>query len=220
MSAVTARSEHARPLDDPEALDEREERPGERRGARALLDERPVDLLSERPGDLEHGLEVRLLLGQREELGHHHVVDRRDEDRLRADLELGRPREVLVADLPACGTEDEIDEDRAVVRLVEPFLRRVLRVQADRREGLERPVGVLFADEEVDVVVRRGPPRAKIASPPPSMKSISASRRAAAACFIVVTSCPRFSRVEEVIADDGYPVRAFPERRRRVHRKA
>src|SRR6188474_2371264 len=101
-SAVAARGEHARPLDDPETLDEGEERPGEGRGARALLDERPVYLLSQRASGLQHGLEVRLLLGQRQELRHHHVVDRGDENRLRPDLELRRAGEMLVDDLAAC----------------------------------------------------------------------------------------------------------------------
>ncbi len=48
---------------------------------RALLDVRPVDLLADRAGDLEDRAVVRLLLGDREQLRHEHVVDRRDEQR-------------------------------------------------------------------------------------------------------------------------------------------
>ena len=102
-SVLVSGGEHARPLDDPEPLGKREERPRERRRARSLLDPGPVDLLAESPRDLEHGPEVRLLLAQREELRHHDVVDRRDEQALRGDLDERGSREVLVVDAPPAG---------------------------------------------------------------------------------------------------------------------
>ena len=78
-----------------------------------------------------------------------------DERALRAHLELGRAREVLVADGAARWVKDEIDEVLVFPRLVEPVLGRPLGAEARRSQNLEGAVGVLFAQEEVDVVIRR-----------------------------------------------------------------
>src|SRR5579862_5587067 len=77
-------------LHDPEPLDEREERPreGRRLGPRAHV--LPVDLLPQRPRVAQELPEVRLLLGDREELRRHHVLEREDVDAKRRHLDHGR----------------------------------------------------------------------------------------------------------------------------------
>ena len=74
---------------------------------------------------------------------------------MRAHLELGGTREVLVSDGSAGRVEDEIDEVVFLPRLVEPVLGRLLDAESRLHEHVERTVGVLFAQEEVDVVIRR-----------------------------------------------------------------
>ena len=104
-----------------------------------LSDVRPVDLLAQRTRDLEDRAVVRLLLRDREELRHEHVVDRGDENRQRADFDLGRAREVRVVDLSAGGPEDQVDEVALVVPgLVQPVLGRALAAEAVLHERLER----------------------------------------------------------------------------------
>src|SRR3954452_13792810 len=62
-------------LDDPERFDEREERLCEGRSLGAGADILPVDLLAERARPFEDAAEVRLLLGQRHQLRHHHILE-------------------------------------------------------------------------------------------------------------------------------------------------
>ena len=137
-AALAVRAAADRLPDDPEPLDEREERGAERSALDLCAQRVPVDLLAERPRDLEHRPEVGLLLGQREKLRGEDVLDRRDRQRLRGDLERRRALEVLVAHGAAGGMEDQVDEDVAVPRLHEPALRRALEAQACRRERLLR----------------------------------------------------------------------------------
>ena len=122
---------------------------------RPLADDVPVDLLPERARELEHAREVGLLLGQREELRRHHVVERSTVIVLRGDLQLLGAREVLVADRPARRAEDQVDQRSLVVGLQQPSLGRPLGLHAGLDERLERALGVLLADEEVDVVLGR-----------------------------------------------------------------
>ena len=74
---------------------------------------------------------------------------------MRAHLELGRTREVLVADGSARRVEDEVDEVVLLPRLVQPVLGWLLGAESCLAEHVERAVGVLFAEEEVDVVIGR-----------------------------------------------------------------
>ena len=65
---------------------------------------------------------------------------------------------MLVPDRAACRAEDQIDEHAAVPCLHEPALRRSLEAQTDVGERPLGPLDVSFAQEEVDVVLRRRPP--------------------------------------------------------------
>ncbi len=148
------------PLDDAETLAEGEERPGERRGVRSPRNVRPVDLLAERAGDLEDRPVVGLLLAQGEELRDEDVVDRRDEQALGVDLEPGGAGEVLVVDLAARRTEDQVDEIVAFPRLEKPVLGWALSPHPLGDQSVEGQVGVAPAEVEIDVVIgRRSPTR-------------------------------------------------------------
>ena len=120
---------------DPQPLDEREERGAEGRVVDLRPHEVPVDLLTERAGDLEHRPVVRLLLAHREKLRREHVVDRRDEERQRRDLHARRAGEVLVGDGAAGRAVDDVDEDLALPRLEKPALGRALGPHARPRRA-------------------------------------------------------------------------------------
>ena len=117
----------------------------ERRVARSARNAVPVHLLPHGTRDLEHRAKVRVLLADREKLGDEHVVDGRDERALRAHLELGGTREMLVSDGSAGRVKDEIDEVVVLPRLVQPVLacgRRPLRVAPrPRASSLPRASG-------------------------------------------------------------------------------
>jgi hypothetical protein len=140
-----------------EPLGEDEERARERRALRPVRHALPVHLLAHGPRDLEDRAEVGLLLVDGEEFRDEDVVDGRDERAVGADLELGGSREVLVADRAVRGMEDEFDEIVPVPCLVEPVLRGALGTEPFLRQHFEGAVGVLLAEEEVDVVVGRWP---------------------------------------------------------------
>src|SRR5436190_7911776 len=142
-----------RRLDDPELLDEREERLRVRRVLRSLAHLAPVDLLSQRPRDLHTRLVVERHLVEREQLHHDQVLGRLHEHRDRVDLELVRPLEVLVLNVPGRRGEDEVDEDVTVPSLVEPTLRWLLGTEARLLENGERVICVLLPEHEVDVVL-------------------------------------------------------------------
>src|SRR6185437_7267968 len=61
----------------------------------------------------------------------------------------------LVGDRALDRRVDHVDEAVAVVRLDQPAFRGYLGPEADRLQRAQRPLGVLFLDEEVDVVVDR-----------------------------------------------------------------
>ena len=103
------------------------------------------------------GRKSGILLAHREQLRGEHVVERGHEQRLGRHLERGGPLEVRVADRPAGRVEDQVDEDVAVPGLQQPSLRRPLGPHARGLERFQRPLGVAFAEEEVDVVVGRWP---------------------------------------------------------------
>ena len=70
------------------------------------------------------------------------------------DLEHRCSLDRLVGDRPAGRREDEVDERAVVVpRLVQPALGRALGAEAGLLHRLERRVGVLRLDHEVDVVL-------------------------------------------------------------------
>ena len=75
-------------LGDPEVDDEVEEGAGERTVLGAAPHVAPVDLLTERPRDLERTTEVEMVLGQRQQLADEQVVDRHHQHphRLHAQL--------------------------------------------------------------------------------------------------------------------------------------
>jgi hypothetical protein len=58
----------------------------------------------------------------------------------------------IVVHLDALGVVDDVDEHVAVPCLVEPLLRWVLRAHAGADQRLERALGVLRLDHEVEVV--------------------------------------------------------------------
>src|SRR5919206_841759 len=138
---------------DAELLDEREEGRREGRVGCPLPHLLPVDLLAQGARDLKAAAEVRLLLGEREELRDHDVLERRDRHRQREHLERLRAVEQLVVDGPARRVEDQVDEHVAVVSLQEPVLERPLRPEPGLAESLQRALRVLRLDEQVDVVL-------------------------------------------------------------------
>src|SRR5712691_2602536 len=132
-----------RPRRHAELLDERQECLRHRRRARLVAHPLPVDLLAQRAGDLEHVGEVGLLLLQREQLASEHVLGAQDAHPHRRDLELVSALELMVGDLAARRPEDQVDQDVAVPRLEQPFLRGPLRAHARVGERLLRPLGIL-----------------------------------------------------------------------------
>ena len=204
-------------LDDSELLDQGEERASERRGAGARANELPIELLPQRSSELEDGLEVRLLLGQREQLRDEDVVDRRDEECLRTHFHLRRARKLLVSDRPACRTEDEIDEHRAVVGLEQPLLRRTLGVHACVLERQEGAFGVFLPEVEVHVVIRGWPsecPRGKTASE--HELDVRITQRGRRALHRRDERMLVLSGLRRHRSGSSYPVSAFAERSLRV----
>src|SRR5581483_6709980 len=102
------------PRRDAELLDQREERLRVGRAVRPLAHARPVDLLPQRAGDLEHRAVVEVLLGQRHQLRDHDVVERRDEHSHRVHLEHLGAVEHPVVDPEAARLEDQVDEHAVV----------------------------------------------------------------------------------------------------------
>jgi hypothetical protein len=143
--------------DDLQPLDHDEEGAGEGRRGGGGADVRPVDALAQRPGDRDQALEPQVVLRDRHQLGDEHVLEGHDAHRHRQHGQLLAARDHVVVDRQALGPEDEVDEHVAVPGLDEPLLGRVLRAHARVHEGLQRPVGVLGLDHQVQVVAGLGP---------------------------------------------------------------
>ena len=67
------------------------------------------------------------------------------------------PVEVALVDLAAGRAEDQVDQRLAVPGLQQPVLGRPFRLHPRGVERRQRALGVLLADEEVDVVLGRRP---------------------------------------------------------------
>src|SRR5919198_682663 len=109
-SSRLARASRRRRLDDVELFEQSEVGLRERRLLRPLAYLVPVDLLTERAAELEHAREVRILLCQREQLLHEHVLEWGDLEPNRVHLELLGAVERVVVDLTAARGEDEVDQ--------------------------------------------------------------------------------------------------------------
>ena len=139
---------------DPELLDEREERLRERRALGARAKRLPVDLLADRTRELEHVAEVRLLLGEREQLARHHVLGHDHPQPHRHHLEDRRALDVLERERAAGRPEDHVDQDAVLVPgLVEPVLRRPVRPEPGALEAPRARPRRPPAARQVDVVL-------------------------------------------------------------------
>ena len=148
----------------------------------------PDDLLAQRARDLEHRRVVRLLLGQREQLRRQHVLHRRDRQPHRHHLALLRAVEQLVGHRAAGGREDQVDERVVVVRLQQPVLGRALGPHARVGQHLQRALGVLGLDEEVDVVIGDRAAARPDRKPAREREADLGVAERGAACFIAATS--------------------------------
>ena len=179
--------------DDPELLDEREERPRERRVGGARADEsQSICSRSERASSSTR--RSRVLLGEREQLRRQHVAERGDRQSLRRHLDLLGALEVAVVESPPAGQKMRSTASRrprpsaASPPAAAPAAcprRRAPPARARRRAGRTRKSTSCSVG---------GPPRAQAASPPPSRNGTPASRSAAAARFIVSISSGKSRR--------------------------